>query len=52
MRDSVRSSHRGHSRKLRNLVVDDNDVLLTAYPGACSASWDSADAARKRARGT
>ena len=30
MRDFVRSLHRGHSRKLRILLVDDNEVLLTA----------------------
>ncbi len=46
MRDSIRSTHRGHSRKLRVLVVDDNDVLLMALRGLLRLMGHTTDAAR------
>jgi len=46
MRDSVRSSHRGHSRKLKILLVDDNEVLLMAIRGLLRLMGHTTDVAR------
>lgn len=46
MRDSVRNLHRGHSRKLRVLLVDDNEVLLMAIRGLLRIMGHSTDVAR------
>jgi CheY-like chemotaxis protein len=46
MRDSVRSAHRGHSRKLKILLVDDNEVLLIAIRGLLRLMGHTTDVAR------
>jgi CheY-like chemotaxis protein len=46
MRDSVRSPHRGPSRKLKILLVDDNEVLLMAIRGLLRLMGHATDVAR------
>lgn len=46
MRDSVLSAHRGHARKLKILLVDDNEVLLIAIRGLLRLMGHTTDVAR------
>jgi CheY-like chemotaxis protein len=46
MRDSIRSSHRAPSRKLKILLVDDNEVLLVAIRGLLRLMGHATDVAR------
>ena len=46
MRDSIRNLPRGHARRLKILLVDDNDVLLMAIQGLLRMMGHSVDLAR------
>ena len=46
MRDCVRSLHRGHWRRLKILLVDDNEVLLMALRGLLRLMGHTIDMAR------